>query len=45
MSIVTAFPGVKFWWCILFAVDVIVKYFCYDIDHPIFCHNEFVSIW
>ena len=27
MSIATAFPGVKFWWCILFAVDVIVKIF------------------
>ena len=27
MSIATAFPGVKFWWCILFAVDVVVKIF------------------
>ena len=36
MSITTTFPGIR---------DSVVYPFCYEIDHHIFRHIEFVSMW
>ena len=45
MSIITAFPGIKrsvvYRFCFLPFLDL----FFYEIDHHIFRHVEFVSIW
>ena len=45
MSIITAFPGIKRSWCILFAFLPFLDLFFHDIDHHIFRQTESVSIW
>ena len=44
MSILTAFPGINVRWCIFLLFTLFGPFFS-EIDHHIFLHTEFVSIW